>query len=406
MSYRDEQEQSTLEQSEKRMLMEQKKEYYLMFLLNYFYYNILDNRSRKFEMTEIFNYFKWLYDKLQNEEAIKMLCEFDEIAVVPDNQDEFENYIRGIMSDYINSNSFQIRDGSIFLQGAFSWPDNKTLAELKRLFYINRNTAKGCLWRYKYEPEFFENNAASGEYGTVMQNFCESAIDYFKRPVMSPECDNVEIDDKNLELGQLLAARFIYRCGKAWFRDNEKKIGEKLRTPEVILGGLENAVVSGANYIIERYRKDINSKYLELSNRFAFLLQMSGNDTKVFDSHYKGNDAFLIGARKYIVDFVDSPFQKFKVWKNEAGEVYLEDSFIYGLNISNMTKDDRNYYFRGKYILDGMVLSDRIKARNARLFSQFIEDQTAARNACKVGIEVSPDGVGSYQKRLSRNCCK
>lgn len=367
----------------------QREEYFQMFFLGYLYYNIVNNCSRKIEIIELSQFFDKIYKEFSdNATVIKEDNDFSKYAIhnAVDNCEEIKMLIEKVMKQDKYSKMFHISDEAVIIDDDFSFsPVDEFgklnqwfcgLYNLKALFYMPRKFES---WGYGTDcHNFFVKNASSGEMGSVMQGICEKAIKDFEKPVMSPESEKVIISPENKKLGKYLAYRFIYRCGKAWFRKNEGKLGEELRTPWVIIEGISGASGTKLDEMIKCYIKDINSKYLELANRFAFLLQIGKAASIVFDTHYNGKDAFYIGARKYIIDFVNSDFQRFKVWKDFNGDVYFQDSVIAQLNISNMT-DTAMYYFKYKDYLDKMALADE-------LFKKYMRSCTDCQSVS--GLEV------------------
>ena len=365
---------------EEERLDAQREEYFQMFLLSYLYYNIVNNCSRKIEIIELSQFFDKVYEEFSNNEIVVQVdSDFPKYAIhnAVDNYAGIEMIIEKVMKKDKYSKMFHISDEAVIIDGDFSFSPAEELSNLwrfsagsgwlcglKELFYISK-TEVGYRFGTFYDDFFYRytsfGDSSSEKADSVMQGICESTIKCFGKPIMSPESESIIISKENLELGKYLAYRFLYRCGKAWFRYNEAEIGEALRTPEVIFGGLSGAIGTKLDEMIGHYVEGINSKYLELSNRFAFLLQASERDVTVFDTNYneyKENDAFLIGAYKYIIYFVDSKFQRFRVWKDQNGDVYLQDSVMPQLDISNMTEADKNYYFRYKDSLDKKTSTD------------------------------------------------
>lgn len=392
------------ENREKKRCNAQREEYFQMFFLSYLYYNIVNNCSRKIEIIELSQFFDKIYKEFSdNATVIKEDNDFSKYAIhnAVDNCEEIKMLIEKVMKQDKYSKMFHISDEAVIIDDDFSFspvdefrklnPWSCGLYNLKALFYMPRKFES---WGYGTDcHNFFVKYASSGKMGSVMQGICEEAIKDFEKPVMSPESEKIIISKENLELGKYLAYRFIYRCGKAWFRENERRLGKELRTPGVIIEGISGASGTKLDEMIKSYINNINSKYLELANRFAFLLQIGKQPSIIFDTHYKGKDAFCIGARKYIIDFVNSDFQSFKVWKDFNGDVYFQDSVITQLNISNMT-DTAMHYFEYKDYLDKMALSDE-------LFKEYMKSCTDCKSVRN--LEVSPWDISekpvSYVKK-------
>ena len=221
-----------------------------------------------------------------------------------------------------------------------------------------------------------------------MQIKCEEAINKSHTPKISPESEKIRISKKNYELGKLLAARFIYRCGKDWYRYNAEYLCELMRNKEVIIDGLDYA--DELKKVIDEYRNNINSKYIELANRFAFLLQTAKNNSIVYYSEYVLNkncieyhtkvdsdEAFQVARNNYINDLLGTQYyQSFFVKKDENGDIWLLDPGLdASVNINEMSEDKKKEFFKTKDLLDRVVEKENKKKECEEFLHQYISEQ-------------------------------
>ena len=390
-----------------------KNEYFKLFLFNYIYYNIIFNRSRKIQIKEIARFFNSLYFILKTDKIRKKgYYSFSDYSIhtrdgesIDDTCREIEDLIKKLCENSDYQKMFHVEDGAIIVDDGFSFSPDKAkkinnydapLYELKDFIYSSQKELFDRSWGESNEYSFAKEYS-NGFYKTVMRSLCERAIAKSNTPLISPEREGIIISPENYEMGKLLAARFIYRCGKAWYIGNEGRLGYILRSKNVIINGLDYA--SKLRREIDEYRKPMNLKYLELAKRFAFLLQTCDNDEVVFDAEYspkeyerssrKGpdsNEAFLLARRNYILGFVNSDFQQFKVIKDKDGNVWFRDSGddIYRefTNINTMSEERKKKVFSVKDMLDKITLEEEKKTKMRKLYDNFMLEQSDCRKRC------------------------
>lgn len=206
-----------------------------------------------------------------------------------------------------------------------------------------------------------------------MQIICKSIIhNYSTTPKISPQSEGIIISSENYEMGKLLAARFVYRCYKAFFINKGISLINSLNNDKEIVNDFD--FTNELRVEFDNYRNNINSKYLELARRFAFLIQTCQPGHRAFNVKYEkkpnqdypdrrpdADEAFQIARRNYILDNIGEHYQRFIIDKDEKGNIWFQDAgfddgYYPWVNINNMSEDDKKSLFRAKASLDKTLL--------------------------------------------------
>jgi hypothetical protein len=248
------------------------------------------------------------------------------------------------------------------------------LESLKKCFFSTKEElyTRGFRGDIRIEDKkiysFIEKHIGSFD-KSVMQIICKSIIhNYSTTPKISPQSEGIIISSENYEMGKLLAARFIYRCYKSFYRNNGISLSE-------IVNDLD--FTNGLRVEFDNFRNDTNSKYLDLARRFAFLIQTCQPGQRVFNAKYEkkpnhdypdrrpdADEAFQIARRNYILDNIGEYYQRFKIDKDEEGNIWFQDAgfddgYYPWVNINKMSEDDKKSLFRAKASLDKTLLENQ-----------------------------------------------
>lgn len=380
----------------KAIIKSQKKEYFRVFFLNYLYYNITEGLSRIIKINDISTFFSEIYnrfkkDKELNDRGVK----FSEYAIYFDMNGKFDSKKCEEIKELANnlqknakySTMFHLSEDYIIIDDGFSYsPTNaKTngemegdLESLKKCFFSTKEElfARGFRGDIRIEDEkiyfFIEKHIESFD-KPVMQIICKSIIhNYSTTPKISPQSEGIIISSENYEMGKLLAARFIYRCYKAFFINKGISLINSLNNDKEIVNDFD--FTNELRVEFDNYRNNINSKYLELARRFAFLIQTCPPGQRAFNAKYEkkpnhdypdrrpdADEAFQIARRNYILDNIGEYYQRFKIDKDEEGNILFQDAgfddgYFPWVNINTMPEDDKKFLFRAKTSLDKILL--------------------------------------------------
>ena len=377
------------EEYKKAIIKSQKKEYFRVFFLNYLYYNITEGLSRKIKINDISTFFSEIYSRFKKDEELNdRNINFSEYAVFSGMEDEVDSkkceetkeLANNLQKNDKYSTMFHLSDDYIIIDDGFSYsPTNaKTngemegyLESLKKCFFSTEKELHNRWFRRDIRIEdkkiysFIEKHITSYD-KSVMQIICKSIIhNYSTTPKISPQSEGIIISSENYEMGKLLAARFIYRCYKSFYRNNGISLSE---------------IVNDLNFTgelrdkFDNFRNDTNSKYLDLARRFAFLIQTCQPGHRAFNAKYEkkpnhdypdrrpdADEAFQIARRNYILDNIGKYYQRFKIDKDEEGNILFQDAgfddgYFPWVNINTMPEDDKKFLFRAKTSLDKILL--------------------------------------------------
>ncbi len=393
----------------------EKETYFEMFFMHYLYYSIVECHSRKVSIRDVSRFFHNLYHNLAEKEAMKIICyDYKRNAVCSSNylEDNDAEIIR--MAEKLRENSlyekmFHLIDGYIVIDDGFSyshngakrWGKNLRTSDLNIAFYYSKEELYN--WR---EPKWikikeFMNYLGVGYDQSLIEFLCKwhlSNPKFCHNPLITPETEGIKLTPKNLELGEFIAAKFIYRCFKEWHRSNEADLAYSVRTPEILIKGVDY-YPSAIKEKTDNYRIQMIEKYPELARRFAFLIQTAKNDQIVFDSAYEpvkydrlqvqdpdADEAFRLGRKNYILKVAGKYYQDYIVEKNNRGEVLLKDSVSYSMsNLEELSPEERKSRFAEKDYLEEEL--SRMKKERA----EKIEEQEKAAKYKKAWTELNKE---------------
>ena len=360
----------------------EKETYFEMFFMHYLYYSIVECHSRKVSIRDVSRFFNNLYYNLAEKEAMKLVYyEYKNNAVcssnsLEENDAEIIQMVQSLRKKSLYEKMFHLIDGYIVIDDGFSyshngakiWGRNWSTSDLNIAFYYSEKELYD--WQ---EPKWRKVKKLIGDLGTsynqsLIEHLCKWHLNnpkFCHNPFMTPEAEGVKITPKNLELGEYIAAKYIYRCFKAWHRSNESYLSKLVRTPKILIKGVDY-YPSAIKKETDSYRIQMIKKYPELARRFAFLIQTAKNDQIVFDSSYEpvefkrlpyrdpdDDEAFRLRRKNYILGVVGPYHQDFLVMKNNKGEILFKDSVSYSMsNLDSLSPEERKSIFAEKDYLE------------------------------------------------------
>lgn len=410
----------------------EKETYFEMFFMHYLYYSIVECHSRKVSIRDVSRFFNNLYYNLAEKEAMKLVYyEYKNNAVcssnsLEENDAEIIKMAQRLRKKSLYEKMFHLIDGYIVIDDGFSyshngakiWGRNWSTSDLNIAFYYSEKELYD--WQ---EPKWKSVKKLIGDLGTsynqsLIEHLCKWHLNnpkFCHNPFMTPEAEGVKITPKNLELGEYIAAKYIYRCFKAWHRSNESYLSKLVRTPKILIKGVDY-YPSAIKKETDSYRIQMIKKYPELARRFAFLIQTAKNDQIVFDSSYEpvefkrlpyrdpdDDEAFRLRRKNYILDVVGSYHQDFLVMKNNKGEVLFKDSVSYSMsNLDSLSPEERKSIFAEKDYLEEELakmkkeFAEKKEYQNTRQkyneeFRLFIEEQGKTVNPVRIEAPFETD---------------
>jgi hypothetical protein len=189
---------------------------------------------------------------------------------------------------------------------------------------------------------------------------------------------------ENIELGRLLASRFI--CMSKF-----KRFSNPSFSREIDMFGREIDIPGRADYVRKMIEVSIDDK---AARRMALLLQNSNPGEVVFNTKYEGSDGIQLSRRDYILESLvngiilevqEVPY--FEVRKDYLGRAWLLDSFI---------KDN--------YGLDGICLDGLSLDMKEQLFPcMFDVDKENIRVSCDKCYNFASDEFLKPKVKMYRN---
>ena len=405
----------------------QKETYFEMFFMHYLYYSIVECHSRKVSIREVSRFFHNLYYNLAEKEEMDLIYyEYKRNAVCSsnffkDNDAEIIQMAEKLRENSLYEKMFHLIDGYIVIDDGFSyshngakkWGSNWRTGDLNIAFYYSREELYG--WQ---EPKWikikeFMENLGAGYDQSLIEHLCKWHLRnpiFCQNPLITSETEGIKLTPKNLELGEFIAANFIYRCFKDWHRSNEGDLAGLVRTQKILIKGVEY-YPSAIKKKTDNYRIQMIEKYPELARRFAFLIQTAKNGQIVFESAYEpveykklldrdpdADEAFRLGRKKYILEVVGKYHQDYEVKKNNNGEVLFKDSVSYSAtNLDELSPEKRKSKLPEKGYLEEELSrmkkerAEKIKEKEQaskykKAWANFNEEKTVRKMICETDI--------------------
>ena len=405
----------------------EKEAYFEMFFMHYLYYSIVECHGRKVSIREVSRFFHNLYFNLAKKEEMDLIYyEYKSNAVCSsnsfkDNDAEIIQMAEKLRENSLYEKMFHLIDGYIVIDDGFSyshngarrWGRNWRTSDLNIAFYYSIKE----LYDWD-EPKWMAIKKFIGELGagynqSLIEHLCKWHLRnpiLCQNPLITPETEGIKLTPKNLELGEFIAAKFIYRCFKAWHRSNADDLAYRVRTPKILIKGVDY-YPSAIKEKTDNYRIQMIKKYPELARRFAFLIQTAKNDQIIFNSAYKpveydrllnrdpdADEAFRLGREKYILEVAGPYYQDFLVKKNKNGEVLFIDSASYSMsNLEELSPEERKSAFPEKGYLEEELLrmkkerAKKIKEKEEaskykKAWANFNKEKTVRKMICETDI--------------------
>ena len=405
----------------------EKETYFEMFFMHYLYYSIVECHGRKVSIREVSRFFHNLYFNLAKKEEMDLIYyEYKSNAVCSSNsfKDNDAEIIR--MAEKLRENSlyekmFHLIDGYIVIDDGFSyshngakkWGSNWSTGDLNIAFYYSRKELYD--WR---EPKWiaikkFIRELGAGYNQSLIEHLCKWHLRnpiLCQKPLITPETEGIGITSKNLELGEYIAANFIYRCFKDWHISNEGDLAGLVRKPKILIKGVEYYPIA-IKKKTDDYRIKMIKKYPELARRFAFLIQTAKNGQIVFESAYEpveygklrdrdpdADEAFRLGRKRYILEVAGKYHQGYTVKKNNDGEVLFKDSVSYSMtNLEKLSPEKRKSKLPEKGYLEEELSrmekerAEKIKEKEEaskykKAWANFNKEKTVRKMICETDI--------------------
>ncbi len=224
----------------------------------------------------------------------------------------------------------------------------------------------------KREPQI-DNNIPNRDVTYLVENIRKAS--FYNPKVATIFYNRIKSEDapwtydlsvQEVEQAMFLAARFIYRCGKAYLR--EEHILTNIRTVESIILGFKSPEVDTSEVIEchERFRIKMNNRYYELSRHFARLIKQASASEWIFLSEMpdlgcrrdeKKYEGFK-SKKARVFDFLKIEYsQFFNIKKDKTGKIIFNDSII---------RDEIEY--GGDLYVDGWATMDKLSPKEMERF--------------------------------------